>query len=163
MPTRWPHQMKVFSALLALCVGNSPVTGEFPSQRAVTRSFDIFFDLCLNKRLSKQSSGWWFETPLCSLWRHCNESRLNCRDTCTSIDSVCSVLFFVCLFFIKNDCWISDIYCTCHNSCACISDKSRRQIHIVIQHDHTHKKLIMRPLEYIDGCGNSGLPFYNRD
>ena len=42
------------SALLALCVWNSPVTGEFPAQRPVTRSFDVFFDLQLNKRLSKQ-------------------------------------------------------------------------------------------------------------
>ena len=49
-----------------------PVTGEFPSHRPVTRCFDVFFDLCLNKRLSKQSWGWWFETPSRSLWRHCN-------------------------------------------------------------------------------------------
>ena len=48
------------------------VTDEFPSQRPVKRSFDIFFDLCLNKQLSKQSRRRWFETPLCSLWRHCN-------------------------------------------------------------------------------------------
>ena len=41
--------MKTFSALLAFCAGNSPVPGEFPTQRPVTRSFDIFFDLCLNK------------------------------------------------------------------------------------------------------------------
>ena len=68
----WRHQMETFSALLALCAGNSPVTGEFPSQRPVTRSFDVFFDLRLNKRLSKQSRRWWFETPSCSLWRHCN-------------------------------------------------------------------------------------------
>ena len=47
--------MEEFSALLALCAGNSPVTVEFPSQRLVTRSFDVFFDLRLNKRLSKQS------------------------------------------------------------------------------------------------------------
>ena len=60
---RWRHQMETFSALLALCVVNSSVTGEFPSQRPVTRSFNIFFDLCLNKRLSKQSKRWWFETP----------------------------------------------------------------------------------------------------
>ena len=46
--------------------------GEFPAQRPVTRSFDVFFDLRLNKRLSKQSWGWWFETPPWSLWRHCN-------------------------------------------------------------------------------------------
>ena len=44
----------------------------FPSQRPVTRSFDIFFDLRLNKRLSKQSWGWWFKTPSHPLWRHCN-------------------------------------------------------------------------------------------
>ena len=48
----WRHQMETFSALLALCAGNSPVTGEFPSQRPVTWSFDVFFDLHLNKRLS---------------------------------------------------------------------------------------------------------------
>ena len=46
--------------------------GEFPAQRPVTRSFDVFFDLCLNKRLSKQPWGWWFETPAWSLWRHRN-------------------------------------------------------------------------------------------
>ena len=44
----------------------------FPSQRPVTHGFDVFFDLCLNKRLSKHSWGWWFETPSRSLWRHCN-------------------------------------------------------------------------------------------
>ena len=70
--TTWRHQMEAFSALLALCAGNSPVTGEFPAQRPVTRGFDVFFDLCLNKRLSKQSWGWWFQMPLRSLWRHCN-------------------------------------------------------------------------------------------
>ena len=46
--------------------------GEFPAQRPVTRSFDVYFDLRLNKRLSKQSWGWWFETQSCPLWRHCN-------------------------------------------------------------------------------------------
>ena len=45
-----------FSALLTLCAGNSPVTGEFPSQKPVTRSFHVFFDLHLSKLLSKQSS-----------------------------------------------------------------------------------------------------------
>ena len=68
----WRHQMETFSALLAICVGNSHVTGEFPAQRPVTRSFDVFFDLCLNKRLSKKWRGLWFETPSHSLWRHCN-------------------------------------------------------------------------------------------
>ena len=73
LPTStWCREMETFSALLALCAGNSPVTGEFPSQRPVTRSFDVFFDLCLNNRLSKQWWGWWFETPSQTLWRHCN-------------------------------------------------------------------------------------------
>ena len=71
----WRHQMEAFSALLAICAGNSPVPGEFPAQRPVTRSFDIFFDLPLNKRLSKQSWGWWFETLSRSLWRHCRGLR----------------------------------------------------------------------------------------
>ena len=51
------HQMETFSALLAICLGNSSVPGEIPSQRPVTRSFDVFFDLRLKKRLSKQLSG----------------------------------------------------------------------------------------------------------
>ena len=71
-PSWWRHQMKTFSALLAICAGNSPVTGEFPAQRPVTRSFDVFFGLCLNEWLSKQSWGWWFETPSRPLWRHSN-------------------------------------------------------------------------------------------
>ena len=66
----WCHQMETFSALLALCAGNSPVTGEFPSQWPVTRSFDVCFDLRLNKRLSKQSRRRWFEMPSHSLWCH---------------------------------------------------------------------------------------------
>ena len=68
----WRHQMETFSALLAICAGNSPVPGELPAQRPVTRSFDVFFDLRLNKRLSKQSWGWWFETLSPPLWRHRN-------------------------------------------------------------------------------------------
>ena len=58
-----------------LCAGNSPVTGEFPAQRPVTRSFDVFFDLRPNKRLSKQSWDWWFGTPSRPLWGHCNEEK----------------------------------------------------------------------------------------
>ena len=57
-----------FSALPAFCAGNSPVTGKVPSQRPMTRSIDVFFDMRLNKRLSKQSWGWWFETPSGWLW-----------------------------------------------------------------------------------------------
>ena len=67
--------METISALLALCAGNSLATGEFPSQRPVTRNFGIFFDLRRNKRLSKQSRCRLYESPPCSLWRHCNVSK----------------------------------------------------------------------------------------
>ena len=72
----WRHQMETFPALLTLCAGNSPVTGECPppppppphthththTQKPVTLRFDVFLDLRLNKRLSKQSRRRWFET-----------------------------------------------------------------------------------------------------
>ena len=64
--------METFTASLAFCARNSSVTGEFPAQRPVTRNIDISFDLRLNKRLSKQSWGWWFEVRWRSWWRHCN-------------------------------------------------------------------------------------------
>ena len=54
------------------CAGNWLLTGEFPSHRPVTWSFDVFYDLRLNKQLSKQSWGWWFEMPSRSWWCHCN-------------------------------------------------------------------------------------------
>ena len=62
----------IFRVTGPLC-GNSPVTGEFPAQRPVTRSFEVFFELRLNKRLSKQSWGWWFEKSSHLSWRHSNE------------------------------------------------------------------------------------------
>ena len=77
--TWWRHQMAIFSALRALCARNSPVTGEFLIQRPVTRSFDVFFDLCLNEWLSKQSWGWWFGVPWRPLCRHSNEISYHCN------------------------------------------------------------------------------------
>ena len=75
--TWWRHSMETFSALLTICAGNSPATGEFPTQRPVTRNFHVIFDLRLNKRLSKQSWGWWFDTLLRLLWHHCYEIHVN--------------------------------------------------------------------------------------
>ena len=89
----WRHQMETFSALLAICAGNSPVPGDFPTQRPVTRSFDVYFDLRPNKRLSKQSWGCWFETLSPPLWRHRH------------------VLAFFCFVYIKRSWWIdSDLF-----------------------------------------------------
>ena len=105
----WHHQTETFSVIL---VGNSPVASEFPSQRPVTRSFDVFFDLRLNKRLSKQSGGWWFETPSCSLWCHCHGYRiaqlavilaLDCHDSRNGI-------YWAQVTLWKKDCWIHVYY-----------------------------------------------------
>ena len=68
--TWWRYQMETFFTLLALCEGNPLVTGGFPSQRPVTRSFDVCFYLRLNKRLSIQSKRRWRKMPSHSLWRH---------------------------------------------------------------------------------------------
>ena len=77
--------------------GNSPVTDEFPSQRTVTRSFDVFFDLRQNIRLCKQSRRRWFDTQSRSLWRHCNGWLRFCRigskntwgnTSCTVVENV---------------------------------------------------------------------------
>ena len=121
------HQMETFSALVAVCAGNSPVPGEFPAQRPVTWSFDAFFDLRLSKRLNKQSPGWWFETLSRPLWRHSNV--LVCfvnhfdliHSTCTwyykSYFIMCYQLSALVLIFIIIDFWyilpeitIDDIY-----------------------------------------------------
>ena len=83
----------IFRVTGHLC-GEFTGPGEFPTQRPVTRSFDVFFDLRLNKRLCKQSWGWWFETLLCPLWRHSNE------------DTVKSVIFHAML----NDIFVHDIH-----------------------------------------------------
>ena len=69
------HGIKCLHSMMTssnICAGNSPIPGEFLAQRPVTRSFDVFFDLCLNKRSSKQSWVWWFGTLSRPLWRHCN-------------------------------------------------------------------------------------------
>ena len=68
----WHHRMETISALLALCAGSSLFAGEFPAQRASNAGLWCFFYLRLNKQLSKQSWGWWFETSSCSLWHRCN-------------------------------------------------------------------------------------------
>ena len=84
-PHKWPAQVTKnvrhhddiikwnFSVLLAICAGNSLVTGEFHVQRPVNGSFDVFFHLLLNK----QWWGWWFEMPSCPLEHHCNANSCN--------------------------------------------------------------------------------------
>ena len=72
LPMMTSSNGNIFRVTGPLC-GKFTGPGEFPTQRPVTRSFDVLFDLRLNKRLSKQPWGWWFETLSWSLWHHCNE------------------------------------------------------------------------------------------
>ena len=84
---KWKHFLRYWP----LCAGYSPVPGEFPTQRPVTRSFDAFSNLHPNKRLSKQ---WWFETLSSPLWRHCNDSAGAAIHwiTCSDVESWCKVV-----------------------------------------------------------------------
>ena len=106
----WRHQMETFSALLAICAGNSPVSGEFTAQRPVTRSFDVFFDLCLNKRLTKQSWGWWFETLSRPSWHHCNETLFYQYINCHDKDKTASWRFY--LYYGIPYTWKDGLTCT---------------------------------------------------
>ena len=74
----------IFRVTTHLC-GNSPFRGEFPAQRPVTRSLDVFFDLRFYKRLSKQSWGRWFETPSRPLWRHCDDVTCSFGNTAANL------------------------------------------------------------------------------
>ena len=69
----------IFRVTGHLC-GELTVTNEFPAQRPMTRSFDVFFDRHLNKRLSKHLWGQWLETLSRPLWRHSNESAKICYE-----------------------------------------------------------------------------------
>ena len=124
----WRHQMETFSALLIICVGNSPVAGEFPAQRPVTRSFDVFFDLRLNKRLSKQSWVWWFETSSRPLWRHCNgtsEIHPTKRAFHVYIKNRIKKIIFVPIAFFKE--WMPQYILSLHKwfVCACETENAK--------------------------------------
>ena len=101
--------------LLALCVGNSPVTGGFPSQRPVTRNLDVFVDLRLNKWLNKQSRRRWFETPSHWLWLCCNvqEIQYGCQ-LVTGLTITFEINFMdsnmIAWFLILKDFMISNVF-----------------------------------------------------
>ena len=66
--TWWSRQTETISTLSTICEAIPLICG-FPSQRASDTGFEVFFDVSLSKRLNKQTSRRWFETPDCSLWR----------------------------------------------------------------------------------------------
>ena len=69
--------------------GDLPVTSQFPTQRPVMWSFDVFFNLRLNKPLSKQSRGSWYKTQSRSLLRHCNFMIVSRTRICNSHAILC--------------------------------------------------------------------------
>ena len=95
--------METFSALLVLYEGNSSVTDEVPSQRPMTRSIDVFFDLLPNKCLSKQSRRRLFETLSRSSRRHCNELLFYAMKTnWTKRGNISLQLYILTLQFLQN-------------------------------------------------------------
>ena len=104
--TWWRHQMETFSALLAICGGihRSPVNSPHKGQWRGALTFPLIW---LNRQLSKQSWGWWFETPSCSLWRHCNEKMTSNGSWCIGIKGEMSGT--VCVTFT----WDIYIYMSC--------------------------------------------------
>ena len=114
-----PSNGNIFRVTGHLC-GEFTGSGEFPAQRPVTRSFDVFFDLRLNKRLSKHSWGWWFETPWHPLRRHGNEESIHQQLSVNSLwssdaiwcDRTVSTLVQVTAFCMTpkchylNQCWL---------------------------------------------------------
>ena len=130
--------METFSALLAICAGNSPASGEFPAQRPVTRRFDVFFGLCLNKRLRKQSWGWWFETLSRPLWRHCNEYHAGPPLSNAIIQALCQLFALCCillLWYLQN--LLAQLSVTSLELC----QSSRKPWEILVNASHEHIKM----------------------
>ena len=96
--------METFSALLTLCAMNSPVSPvNSPHKGQCRGALIFFFDLRLNKRLSKQSWGWWFETPLSSLSRRCNALYNYFMSSCNeqgSFDDISTFFWQICSFVL---------------------------------------------------------------
>ena len=119
----WRYKMETFSVLLAICAGTA--------QRPVTRSFDVFFDLRLNKRLSKQSWCWWFETQSRPLWRHCDEILWGFSIWKYGV-MICMFLFEhgittgVVMHVSKWDTYFLMTYLGCHKCLVCFSDNHNR-------------------------------------
>ena len=97
-PSTWyRHQMEAHSALLALCAGNSPANGEFPSQRASNAELSCVFDVSQSKFLSKRSNGRLPGTPWCS----CDVSLMKHRGICRYMHVCIYVCMYVCIKNVK--------------------------------------------------------------
>ena len=100
-----------------------PLCGEFtglrwiPLTKASNAEFDVFFELCLNKRLTKQSWGWWFETLSCPLWRHCNATQRGYGVLCTfnyHVTVISNTTVPCSLTHVPRQCGIAGVYMPCN-------------------------------------------------
>ena len=94
----WFHSVRrsVPHPVSHICAGKSPVNSPHKATRPTNQSFDVVFDLCQNKRLSKQSWGWWFETPSRSLWHHRNGW---CTGIARSLTGILSISIWQAIFW----------------------------------------------------------------
>ena len=147
--------METFSALLIFCEGNSPVAGEFPSQRPVTRSFGVFFDVRPNKRLSKPWRRQWFETTSHSLWRHRNVSGFSLqyhklishlKESKYDIMKFCTDTFECCEYKIVDySSWSDTFQYVLNYKCMIISQDKSWNVYILVNvYGSTHD--IMLPI-----------------
>ena len=158
--------MEPFSALLALCAGNSPVSGEFPAQRPETRSFDVFFDLRVNKRLSKQSLGW-FETLSRSLWRHRNILKQplsvwtnvshHSTITCNILNTPKQIYIYISVMYLNDSCY--NLTLLCHlGHCVTVWNP---QICTVFAYIHIHTYIYIY-MYIFSSYHMDNLPIYSR-
>ena len=66
---KWKHCSRYWPFVRG--IQRSPVN--YPHKGQLLGALTFYLIWALNKRLSKHSWSWWFETPLYSLWRHCND------------------------------------------------------------------------------------------
>ena len=137
--TKWKHFPRCWPFVWGIHRSsvNSPDKGQW---RGV---FYVFFDLHLNKRLSKQSWGWWFEMPSRSLGCHCN-----CLPEMYSLPFICSratmglILYKSFISYIANTCDTTDHEIQCLYS---LSDKTYyRQISWSLDDARLDVKLLYR-------------------
>ena len=126
-----------------------------PRTKASDVELDVFFDLCLNKQLSKQSWGWWLEMPSCPLWRHCNEKY---------VDDILDMWMFLLSVRVNlNNCgkWYKmQIYIIILSDIDLTQSFDKRNM-IDTFHTITHCALRCHMVTYISvsiGSGNSLLP-----
>ena len=124
------------------------------------RSFDVFFDLCLNKQLSKQLWGWWSETPWCSLWRHCNVIMVTWPSDGRSVPLVLYQLAILTTLaeavlwaihkFKLSDIYIDIVYSTCRGTWIWLYPRGRWNRNTYINFLTKNNHHVVRPVSMYD-------------